>query len=77
MSPNDRLRDLQQHMPELFEHVSVKGLKRLMAQVGNARGLGVRTGLEAVWVRLTQGRGSWLGSGSFRLAEALGYHESK
>lgn len=33
LSPKDRLRDLQLHAPELFEHVSVKGLKRLIAQV--------------------------------------------
>lgn len=40
MSPKDRLQDLQLHAPELFEHVSVKGLKRLIAQVRTARVLG-------------------------------------
>lgn len=36
MPPNDRLKDLQLHMPELFEHVSLKGFKRLIAQVCEA-----------------------------------------
>lgn len=31
--PKDRLQDLQTSMPALFEHVSIKGFKRLISQV--------------------------------------------
>lgn len=34
MPPKDRLESLQLHVPELFAHVSLKGFKRLISQVG-------------------------------------------
>lgn len=36
MPPKDRLQHLRLNMPELFEHVSLRGFKRLIAQAHKA-----------------------------------------
>ncbi len=76
MSPKDRLRDLQLHAPELFQHVSIKGLKRLIAQVQNARDLGSGSDRRAFRVaptsRFPVGLGSQKRFGNFERKQATG-----